>query len=111
MSGTRAEIVAGLRALADFIEARTDLPVPNHIRAQHSVIDTYVAGRWLSAPDSDEGVLRVVREAAAALPDVELRTHHDGDGNETGISFGYAVAPHAEYVVHGPFRRDRSVAP
>lgn len=34
----RAEVVAGIRALADLIETNLDLPVPQSISAQHSII-------------------------------------------------------------------------
>jgi hypothetical protein len=34
----RAAMVAAIRALADFVEQRTDLPVPTSVRAQHSLI-------------------------------------------------------------------------
>lgn len=35
----RAVMVAAIRALADFIEQRTDLPVPTSVRAQHSLLN------------------------------------------------------------------------
>ena len=34
----RAEMVRSIRALADFIEQRTDLPVPHSVEAQYSVL-------------------------------------------------------------------------
>jgi len=34
----RDQLVLGLRSLANFIESRTDLPVPNSVRAQHSIL-------------------------------------------------------------------------
>lgn len=33
----RAKTVAAIRALADFVESRTDLPVPTSVRAQHTL--------------------------------------------------------------------------
>lgn len=36
-SDERAALVAAIRALADFVETRTDLPVPNSVHAQHSL--------------------------------------------------------------------------
>lgn len=34
----RAEVIAGIRALADFIEANTELPTPNSVGAQYSIL-------------------------------------------------------------------------
>jgi hypothetical protein len=37
----RAALVEGIRALADLIEARTDLPVPQSVHAQYSMWDAH----------------------------------------------------------------------
>lgn len=39
-SENRARLVANIRALADFVETRTDLPVPQRCTAQYSVLES-----------------------------------------------------------------------
>jgi hypothetical protein len=62
-SGTEAQrsaLVANIRALADFIESRTDLPVPDSVDAQHSIQRNDV-------PDYAKR-LDMVRQSAEVLP-------------------------------------------
>jgi hypothetical protein len=55
----RASLVANIHALADFIETRTDLPVPNSVSAQHSVLTRHVP--------AFEDRVAIVQAAADAL--------------------------------------------
>lgn len=52
----RARVVAGIRALADLIEANTNLPVPDGMSAQYSL-----------PGDLDDAGRQLVRDAAGAL--------------------------------------------
>lgn len=89
----RAAVVAGIRALADLIESRTDLPVPNHVGGQYTVLP-------LRGPDTE----RIVREVAANLG-------VDTEVGETFTSATLAIAKggwqtglpwfSVDYVVHG----------
>jgi len=87
----RAAVVAGIRALADFIEQRTDLPVPDAIGAQFSQLDV----------DKTE---KTVRAAAAALG-VEVSVHADGTGMSArhvlGDEYDAPYYARIDYVVHG----------
>ena len=97
MTGRRAEAVAGLRALADLIESRPDLPVPHALSAQDTVLrarDTD-AGEWTDAPLAQrlaEG------ERVARLLGLELGGH---DGHrvarlELGGGVQYSVVVQAD---------------
>jgi hypothetical protein len=86
----RAAMVAAIRALADFVETRTDLPVPTSVNAQHSLLGANPA-------HAD-----AVREAAAAL-DVEP------DIAETYASVRVQLSAYPEsvsYSVYGFLRDD-----
>lgn len=52
----RAVIVAGLRAMADFVEQHTDIPAPGYLVEQHSVLD-----------GTDAEKIAIVRHVAEAL--------------------------------------------
>jgi hypothetical protein len=81
----RAAMVAAIHALADFVETRTDLPVPTSVHAQHSL------------PGHDPTNADAVREAAAAL-DVEP------DIAETYASVRVEISAYPTmvvYTVHG----------
>lgn len=86
----RASVVAGIRALADFIETRTDLPVPDGATAQYSELDR-------------SKVEQVVRQVAAALG-IEPHLH----STNNGISIDHTIAEHGfpdyfqvKYTVYG----------
>jgi hypothetical protein len=81
----RAAMVATIRALADFVETRTDLPVPTSVHAQHSL------------PGHDPTNADAVREAAAAL-DVEPDIGETAAYARVQLS-AYPVS--VSYMVHG----------
>lgn len=81
----RAAMVAAIRALADFVETRTDLPVPTSVYAQHSLTR-------LDPANED-----VVRDAAAKLG-VEPNITADSAAARFELSH-YPVR--VDYVVHG----------
>lgn len=81
----RAAVVAQVRALADWIEQRTDLPVPTSISAQHSLP---------SLDPTNEDVVRAAAEALGVEPDIY----------ETAALARYAISTYPlrlDYVVHG----------
>lgn len=86
---TRAEMVAAIRALADFVETRTDVPVPNSVRAQASMI-TY-------SPDH-ELTVRAAADALGVPASIDDRSAY-----ATFEVFPYPAT--AGYAVHG-FLRD-----
>lgn len=82
----RAQLVAEIRALADFIEARTDLPAPQGCHAQYSMWDKH--GNY-------EDRCAEVRRVAGAL-DVDI-----ADGGRTiRFPMGEDHYPRAWYVVN-----------
>lgn len=90
-SDERAAMVAAIRALADFVETRTDLPVPTSIHAQHSL------------PGIDPAHADFVREVAAQLG-IEAKV------SEAGAQVWYDLAKYpfsVRYAVHG-FLRERN---
>lgn len=102
----RAQSIAGLRAMADFLEARPDIPGPYMVRVQHSVTDEYDPPTFQIVRKTDAEKIAEVRRIAALLG-VQARIYDDG----TGISFEYDIAGLATYVVHAaltPAGGDRS---
>jgi hypothetical protein len=98
----RAAVVAGIRALADLIEFDTSLPVPNSVRAQHSI----------TRDIGNDDTLRVVRgvaahlgiEAAEAWNNTYLRVDDDSASVQLSIASGYTAEQGSfsvSYVVHG----------
>jgi hypothetical protein len=82
----RAAIVAGIRALADFVEARTDLPAPGSVHAQYSL------------PGVDPAHADFIRGVAARL---------GVEPAEDGSNVWYYLAEYptsVRYVVHGLLR-------
>lgn len=75
MSAPAVEVAAGLRALADFIEAHPELPRPAYLADQPHV--------W--CPRGDE-VQTLIRTAAAA--GVPVTKHHSESQRNVGLRFG-----------------------
>lgn len=94
----RARVVAGIRALADLVEARTDLPVPQSVTAQYSILDSL-----------DDAGRRFVLEAAAALGE------EPDDNDDTRVSVRHEVARsqadqplfYVTFTVHGVVRDEQ----
>jgi len=87
----RVSAVAAIRALADFLEANPELPVPISVSAQHSIIGDNV---------TDEQLVAMVREAADHL--AETPQIDDEDAAVTHVLNQWD--PYVSYTVHG-FRR------
>jgi hypothetical protein len=95
---SRPALVAGLRALADLLEARPDIPTPRSTTVHHFV------------PDAGDVEMRAEIDRLAAL----LGSHVNGEGGHytTSLSFGpveyRAVAilaePRARYAAHDTYR-------
>jgi hypothetical protein len=89
----RAAVVAGIRALADLIERNLDVPVPNSVRAQHSI---------LSGTAQDKTDL-VSQTAAVLAVDADI----DGNGATGRLNVAQGGHPtplswfSVEYVIHG----------
>ncbi|MET0423616.1 MAG: hypothetical protein ABW046_07070 [Actinoplanes sp.] len=90
----RAAVVAGIRALADLIESNPDVPVPNSVVGQHSII---------VGTDGDKEA--TVVETAATLhaeleidADVAVLHHYVAQGGYPHNNLPYF---RVEYVVHG----------
>jgi hypothetical protein len=81
----RTQYCANLRALADFIELRTDLPVPQGVHVQYSVLDGAYADR-----------LAEVRRVADALG---VQPHMDGHA-ATYYLVGSRYTNRVEYCIH-----------
>lgn len=71
----RAATAAGLRQLADFIEAHPDIPVPTYLREPNV---------W--CPRGAEQVQVLIRAALAA--GVEVTKHHSDQQRNVGLRFG-----------------------
>jgi hypothetical protein len=86
MPERRAAIAAGLRAMADFLEARPEIPLSDyaHVDLQHSVLDG----------TDDEKVAEVRR--IAELLGVKARVHEDG----SAVVCRYPVAELTTFTVH-----------
>lgn len=89
----RAAVVAGIRALADFVEQHTDLPVPQISGAQYSYLDTPY-----------EDVKRGVRRAAESLG-VEPVIEADHASVRVNVASGGYPSPlpmfSVIYTIHG----------
>jgi hypothetical protein len=94
----RAEIVAGLRALAQFLEDRPELPCPQHADVQHSFMGPLNLRTYEPVQVPDAEVIAFVRGVAAALG-VEAKV-----GEESAI-VRYAVAPRTTYTVYAKLGR------
>ena len=46
----RAQVIAGLRALADLLEARPEVPCPQYVMEQHSVLESLDLTTFAVAP-------------------------------------------------------------
>lgn len=82
----RTAIVTGLRAMADFIETRTEIPVASYtsVGLQYSVLH-----------GSNEEKVAEVRRIAGLLG-VEAKIFEDG----TGVIIRYRVADRTTFTVH-----------
>lgn len=82
----RAVIIAGLRAMADFLEARTDVPLGAYdsFELQHSILHG----------SNDEKIAEVRR--IGGLLGVETKIYDD----RTGVVSRYQVADRTTFVVH-----------
>jgi hypothetical protein len=91
----RAEVVAGIRALADLIETNLDLPVPNSVRAQHSIRGDL----------TDEG--RDLIRAAAQTLGVDPRMDETSATAELEVAHAFSWEDGSfwvSYIVHGSRR-------
>lgn len=80
----RAELVAGLRALADFLEQRPEVPCPQAAEVMHVVLAKHTAeGESLPLPDDVQ--IAAVREIAALL---DVPPHIEGTRAFLEYSFG-----------------------
>lgn len=84
----RAAVVASIRALADFVEQRTDLPVPDGVYAQHSILG-----------GTDEDKTAIVMESAAVMG-VQPQTPSAAIYACTVVAVS-SYLDRAEYTVHG----------
>lgn len=92
----RAQLVAEIRALADFIETRTDLPAPQSCHAQYSMWDTH--GNY-------EDRCAEVRRVAEAL-DLDIEDH----GRTIRFPMGKDHYPRVHYVVNAAPESDHERA-
>jgi hypothetical protein len=95
MTNHRADIIAGLRAAADFLEAHPDIPEPYTVDLQHSVtIDYDPQTRQMTDPTDAEKIAEVRR--IGDLLGVETTIHEDG----SGVVSRYKIASQTTYLVH-----------
>lgn len=95
----RATVVAGIRALANLIQNNTNLPVPQHVAAQYSVLGHTTADR-----------IDITRAAAA-----ELGVEADIDDETSVATLTIAAGGYptnlpmfvVTYTVHGSTSHDR----
>lgn len=87
----RAAMVAGLRALAQLLEERPEVPCPRTIDAQHTVLPRFTAtGEKVPLPD--DAKIAAVREIATALGIWPLI-------DDTRAGFRYPLGGNVYYVV------------
>jgi hypothetical protein len=100
----RADVVAGIRALADFLESNPDLPVPNSIHAQHSIYgDLDDAGRDLIRSVGEKLELTEGELGATSY----MRFDPNSASARYQLTHGYDAdlgSYHVTYVVHGAVR-------
>ena len=90
----RAQLVVSIRTLADFIEQHTDLPLPQSVRVQHSIIGELDTTTWKRTYPTDEQIIAVVTDAAEALSVEPTIT-------ETAAVLQYdQIAPRIDYTIH-----------
>jgi hypothetical protein len=94
----RTRLITGLRLLANFLEAHPELPAPQGIRAQHSIVHTYDPKTYALVPKSDEEKIGIAVRAAAVLG---VKAVIDEDS----VTVDYPVAPRIDYVVHASINR------
>lgn len=96
----RTEMIAGLRALAQLLEDRPDIPCPHSGRVQHSVLDPYdTALRCLAIPDA---------ERIAYVKGVADRLGVTATITDTSVGFDYSTGGRTFYVVHANLNGDRT---
>jgi hypothetical protein len=95
----RAEIIAGLRAMAQFLEDRPEVPCPQNVREQHSFLEPLDTSTWERVPVPDAEKIRFVQSVAAMLG-VEAQI------TDRSVSMEYAVAARTTYTVHANLRGD-----
>jgi hypothetical protein len=91
----RAEVVAGIRALADLIETNLDLPVPNSVRAQYSILGDLT--------DEGRDLIRAVAQALGVEPRI------DETSATAGVELAHAFSWEdgsfwVSYIAHGSRR-------
>ena len=87
MSPDRAAVVAAIRALADFVEARTDLTPPDRVLAQVS----------LPVPTPDNEVAVAVAAKALGVPARRIDDH-------VWCDYTVSATPLVRYAVTGVLR-------
>jgi hypothetical protein len=94
-SDHRTTIIAGLRAIADFLETRPEIPEPDRVDVQYSVIDRYDPQNYRIIETTDDEKIAEVRRIAGLLG-VEAEFSQDGGG----VATRYKVADQSIYTVH-----------
>jgi hypothetical protein len=95
----RAEVIAGLRAFAQFLEDNPDVPCPQNIRNQHSFLEPLDTTTWERVPAPDAEKIAFVQSVADQLGG-QVRVRDDS------VSLEYAVAARTTYTVHAALRGD-----
>jgi hypothetical protein len=95
----RAEVIAGLRAMAQFLQDRPEVPCPQYVRQQHSFLEPLDTSTWERVPVPDAEKIRFVQSVAAMLG-VEAEV------TEAYAMVEYAVGARTTYAVHANLRGD-----
>lgn len=93
----RDEVIAGLRAMAQFLEDNPDIPSPQSVHVQHSFLEPLDTTTWERTPVSDAEKVAYVRAVGDRLG-VETEVY------EGSVHFQYAVAARTSYTVHAALR-------
>lgn len=91
--GHRAAMIAGIRALAQFVEDHPELPCPNRVTAQHSFMEPLNLDTFEYEPVPDAPKLELIRRVADQLG-VQADIHAES------ASVRHDITEYVTYVVH-----------
>lgn len=93
----RADVIAGLKAMAQFLEDNPEMPCPQYIREQHTFMEPLNLRTFERVPVPDSEKIAFVRTVAARLG-------VDAEVDDESATCDYAVTARTTYTVHAKLR-------